>query len=162
MLASLKNVYGEHDARMCNGMLEKIGCGNTNPQKQMAIKGLLRVQIALQCGINIRTIKHSFRTCGIYPYSLQKMLSNCSTKLTTYQELNIVGNMSELVKRILRQGELFDKDFEDCSVPIDRSGAMNDHLVINRRRSILFTNPRLLLVKRKRKLRFNWQRKQDN
>jgi hypothetical protein len=97
----------------------------------MAIKGLLRVQIVLQCGINIKTIKHSFRTCGIYPYSLQKMLSNYPTKLTTYQELNIIGNMSELVKRILRQGELFVKDFGGCSVPIDRSGVMKDHLVVN-------------------------------
>jgi hypothetical protein len=46
---------------MIYGILEKNGCGNSNPQKQMAIKGL-------QCGINIKTIKQSFRACGIYPY----------------------------------------------------------------------------------------------
>ncbi len=87
--------------------------------------------------------KQSFWTCDIYPYSLQTMLSNCTTKLTTYQELNIVGYMSELLKRILRQGELFDKDFEDWRL-IDRSGNMKDHLVVNRRRSILFTNSQFI------------------
>jgi hypothetical protein len=59
--------------------------------------------------------------------------------------------MSELVKRILKQGELFDKDFEDLGVPVDRSGNMKDHLVVNRRRSILFTNSEFIARGEKKK-----------
>ena len=54
-----------------------------------------------------------------------KIYSICITYAT------IVGNMSELVKRNLSQGDFFEKDFEDCSVLIDRSGIMKDHLVVN-------------------------------
>ncbi len=48
--------------------------------------------------------------------------------------------MVDMVNRILQRGELYEKDFEDCGVPIDRSKKSKDHLVINRRRSILLTN----------------------
>ncbi len=40
-----------------------------------------------------------------------------------YSNLQYV-DMSELVKRILKHGELFDKDFEDLGVPVDRSGTI--------------------------------------
>ncbi len=48
--------------------------------------------------------------------------------------------MSDIVKRMMKQGELFEKDFDDFGVPVDKSGKSKDHLVINRRRSILLTN----------------------
>ncbi len=140
MLKSLRDMYDVHCHKMLNGDISKLGCSNTSPQRYMAIKGLLRVQLALQIGINIKTIKSSFKKCGIYPYSLTRMFSNCTTPLTKNQEISITSNMSDIVKRMMKQGELFEKDFDDFGVPVDKSGKSKDHLVINRRRSLLLTN----------------------
>ncbi len=69
MLQLLKNImYKLHVDRMKDGTLSKLDSGNSQPQRQMAIKGLLRVQLALQSGVHSRTIKNSFKTsCCIYP-----------------------------------------------------------------------------------------------
>ncbi len=72
MLLLLKNMYKLHVERMRDRTLSKDGCGNSQPQQQMAIKGLLRVKLALQSGVHSKIIKSAFKTCGIYPYSLQK------------------------------------------------------------------------------------------
>ncbi len=47
--------------------------------------------------------------------------------------------MSDIVKRMMKEGELFEQAFYDYGFP-DKSGKLKDHLVINRKRSLLLTN----------------------
>ncbi len=48
MLKSLRDMYDVYCHKMINGDISTLGCSNTSPQRDMAIKELIRVQLALQ------------------------------------------------------------------------------------------------------------------
>ncbi len=80
---------------------------------KMAIAGLLRVQAALQNTMKPEMIRDSFNKAGAYPYSLRQILCNCSTKLSSDEEQkNIVIHISDLTKKMKKQGKIFEKDFD--------------------------------------------------
>jgi hypothetical protein len=54
--------------------------------KVMGIRGLLRIQYSLQNTINPMMIQESFKLCGIRPFSLEQILSECTTKIDAEEE----------------------------------------------------------------------------
>ena len=114
---------------------------------KMAITGLLRVQAALQNTMKPEMIRESFSKAGVYPYSLSQILNNCSTKLSSNEEQNIVTQMNDLTNKMKKQGEIFETDFDMCHIMSshqDNSKKARDELVIYRRRSCILTHPSLL------------------
>lgn len=130
----------EHGERMKNGVLSTKGTKNSTPQQKMAVKGLIRVQSALMNCIHSGTIINSFGGCGIHPYDLTRMLQNCTTRLSSDQEQNIVNQMNALKSKILEQGEIFDADFDTLNIARDNSGKSKDNLIVSRRRSCILTH----------------------
>jgi hypothetical protein len=106
-------------------------------KRKLAVYGLIRVQIALQQTIRMRMITDSFAWTGIYPFNISKILSSCSNKPTYDEELNILSAMPRLVVKFKNQGELYDQDFDEENI---KKTSVKDHLVTNRRRSIILTS----------------------
>ena len=49
----------------------------------MGIKGVLRIQLALQESMRPRLMRESFKQTGIYPFSLERILGNCTTPISS-------------------------------------------------------------------------------
>jgi transposase len=106
-------------------------------KRKMAVYGLLRVQLALQITMRPRIVTDSFKWTGIYPFNMQKILKNCSTILSGTEEKLIMDAIPTLSEKFQNQGELFDEDFDEVGI---KETTKKDHLVTNRRRSIILTS----------------------
>jgi aromatic ring-opening dioxygenase LigB subunit len=112
----------------------------------MAKFGLLRVQLALQCSMKPHMIKESFQACGIYPYSLDKIINNCKVTISKTQYSIINRCMPELIQIMELKGEISEADFDrlEISKTTDDDGKSIDLLVLNRRRSVVLTHPKAI------------------
>jgi hypothetical protein len=62
--------------------------------KKLAVLGLLRVQMAMQNVLKPTILTDSFKLCGIYPLSLDQMMSQCTKNLTPDEEDTIRATTS--------------------------------------------------------------------
>ena len=60
---------------------------DTNHRRYM-IYGLLRIQAALENSIRISTLRDSFKDTGIFPFKIEKMISNCKEPISDEQILH--------------------------------------------------------------------------
>lgn len=129
MIKDLTAIYQKHEKTNNN---RKISAGH----KRMGIMGLLRVQLALQLSMRRTMIQESFKLTGIYPYSLDTILDECSTKIGLEERTLICAALPKLSNLIGQQSELFDKDFDNSNIRknVDKE---KDHSVVYRRRSII-------------------------
>jgi len=75
-------------------------------------------------------------------FDISRILSSCSNQPTNVEEENILSAMPGLVEKFRLQGELFDRDFDEEKI---KSTSNKDHLVTNRRRSIILTSHAYIL-----------------
>jgi hypothetical protein len=88
-------------------------------------------------------IRESFSIIGQYPYSLNQVLSQCTTKFSSEQELSINANMDNLSKKFMKQGRLVTKDFQDLQIMPKSTVYDKDELISSRQRSMLLTHKQL-------------------
>jgi hypothetical protein len=140
MMTSLTEVFNIH--------ITKYGANNSNSMsiqhKKMGVVGLLRVQLALQMSLRPDMIMDSFKITGIYPLSLPQIFNNCTTKMTVADQASVVASMPLLVHQIKRVGEISDKAFDELLPTVATNFPRKDDLVLNRRRSVLLTNLKLI------------------
>ena len=82
-------------------------------------------------------------------FDISRILSSCSNQPTNVEEENILSAMPRLVEKFKLQGELFDRDFDEEKI---KSTSNKDHLVTNRRRSIILTSHAYILRKCTKKI----------
>lgn len=106
----------------------------------MGVKGLLRIQLALQESMRPRLMRESFAKTGIYPLSTKKILANCTTPISTELYISIQDHMPTLCAEMQAKGEISDALMLQLFPSIEPVTGMKDHLVTTRRRSIMLTN----------------------
>jgi hypothetical protein len=134
MIERLGEVLKLHFHRM-SPIVSSINPAN----KRQCIYGLLRVQLAFMRSLRKDTIIKSWRTTGIFPFSLTTILANCSGDVTPAERDDIESNMPELMRIFIEKGELMDSDFDSVGI---RNGLEDkkDHLVVYRRRAVMLTH----------------------
>ncbi|KAJ1393580.1 hypothetical protein B484DRAFT_408168, partial [Ochromonadaceae sp. CCMP2298] len=92
------------------------------------------------------TVQESWRKTGIYPFSLDTILSSCKEKVSLQERDVIRTGLPELARRIMERGELLGADLRaalgpDIYLPHLFS---RDLLVMYRRRSVILTHQAIL------------------
>jgi len=124
----------------------------------------VRVHSALLETMRSRLVQESFRLTGQHPFNIGQVFSNCTTKLTSEEGLAVSENMKKWSQIMSLEGEIADTVFESCKIPALVEGTSKDSLVLNRRRSCLLTNPRLIqreIAKREEKEALAAQQEQN-
>lgn len=109
--------------------------------------GLLRVQRALQLTYTTQSVQKSFSEVGMYDcttnsYDLLKVLKQCKTKFEPDETLSVVTRIGSLGRKIGKNGELFESDFD--LVGVEASVPSKDSKVLNQRRVVFLTNRELV------------------
>jgi hypothetical protein len=87
MITRLTEVIGEHNIVDSATSKKKMSAAH----KRMAVFGLLRVKFALEESMTSRMIKESFALTGIYPYSFEQIMTNCTTPLSIHETTRLLG-----------------------------------------------------------------------
>jgi hypothetical protein len=83
------------------------------------VRGLIKVHHCLVKGVRRATIKKSFKNCGIYPLSIQQILS-CSTSwsiITEDERQLCLRSMPELTSKMARYGTLTENVLDRALIP---------------------------------------------
>lgn len=111
----------------------------SSSNKRQCATGLLRIQLAFMQSLRRDTIQKSFRTTGIYPFSLKTIIANCKRDVSL-EEYTHIESVMEQLKAIMRcKGELLDSDFDAAGIR-NVLEKRKDHLVVYRRRAVLLTH----------------------
>eukprot|EP01038_Epipyxis_sp_PR26KG_P017284 gene17284-23836_t len=106
--------------------------------KRMGIYGTLRLSLAWQKTLNVDKARSSFALTGQYPFSAERVLQNCTTRITSEEETNIYAALEDLTQVYETNGELVSKDFNDNNIfnndAID--GKSKEDLVMSRQRTV--------------------------
>ena len=112
--------------------------------------GLLRVQLAVQNCMKQSMIRESFLRCGIYPFSLERILSmfqKANTRMTPQEVLTIKRNLTSLAKILEEDGEIAEAKIDELNIKSAdepwRKGKNADNLVLWRRRAVLLTHQKV-------------------
>jgi hypothetical protein len=114
----------------------------------MAKTGLLRVQMAMNNTIKSQSIRESFLVTGQCPYNLRRIIGNCKTEISDEQYNLIETNLIHLSNVMDMEGEITEAEYDRLGILAttekrDRQKSTDD-LVLNRRRSIILTHPKVL------------------
>ena len=132
------------------GKKKKMSYGNIGS----AVKGILRIQLALTNTVNPTMISKSFAAAGVWDHDLNPPGVNIKTifgnnkdyfgeGLSIEDEAAITAGMPTLVERLRQRGELFETDFDDCNIRhnINPKEQPKENFHIPRRRYCFLTNP---------------------
>ena len=112
----------------------------------LAIKGILKIQLALQRNWRQEIIRKCFKNVGIWPLDVKLMISRCKTKITDEQLEFIMERMPELTRIFTERGEVTDEDFWRLRFDfVQEEEGDKDDLVLCRRRAVIFNNEGYLL-----------------
>lgn len=103
MIGVLEQAFADHEAAMKDRYPGYTPI--SVPHKKMAVFGLLRIQMAQGEVLKKKMVQSSFRETGVYPYSLEKIIGSCKTKIECDEVLEIVNAVPRLAKKIGEQGE---------------------------------------------------------
>lgn len=108
--------------------------------------GILRIQYAIQSTTKRSTIIDSFTSCGIYPFSFNRILDNFSKKMvvkpTKAEVKNFLDHRVELNSIMMNTGEVLDSDFDRFGI---HGSSNKDGLKLNQRRFVVMTNPAVVM-----------------
>lgn len=111
--------------------------------REPLINGLVRLQSALVSTITEGVILASFDNTGIWPFSIDKILSNCF-RIMTDEEINIVKqSIIPLSEKIAIEGELKDSDLNSIIIipTVDKPHATpKDQHCLSHKRAVCMTN----------------------
>ena len=130
LLRRLDDVYSAHQ--------EKYGELPANHKKLFKF-GIIRVQTAFVNSMRSQMIIESFIAAAVYPYDPLQILKNCKTPISDALTQTISEKISQLAKRLWREGELADEDFVRAGITRAEDEVIKDLLVIYQRRSCLLT-----------------------
>jgi len=110
--------------------------------ERMGIFGTLRLSQAWQntC-VPMRAIA-SFKATGQSPFDPNQVISNCTAKMTYDEKERVLESLETLSTQYKINGELVDKDFNDCNIASnDVEGAkLKENLTTCRQRTIRLTH----------------------
>jgi hypothetical protein len=115
--------------------------GIDNQHRKMAIYGLLRIQKALGEVMRPRLIEQSFEKTGIYPLNINKIFSNCTSKIDAVEYKQLLAQIDPLTEVFEQQGELFDEDYDAVGI---RQGPKKSDRCISGKRSVILTDPNFI------------------
>lgn len=118
-----------------------------NPQHvRLAKYGLLRVLMALQNSLRPHMIRESFQVVGVWPFSLDRTLSNCKTPIRVNDKANIESQLEALTDNFEENGEISDFDLQNTFgiAPTFPFAKSKDALVLSRRRAVQLTHPKIV------------------
>ena len=119
------------------------------PHSAAVINGLLRVQAAISKSCTKHAAQESFQKTGIFPFNVNQMFENCTTKVESNDKEAIVAALPTLGSIIGSKGELLGEEIVQAT-GLDLPGiSEKDNLVVYRRRSILLTNPQFVAKQQK-------------
>ena len=78
--------------------------------------GLIRARMAGQNALTGPRAMKSFSKIGMWPFNKEKVLGQCTTKLTVDQEAAIFAALPKLTSQYDAFGELVQKDFDDANI----------------------------------------------
>lgn len=161
----VQSVIEEHDTFM-NPIQEKAKNGNQTKAKKtakkkpkrkglsayhknLAVNGIMRVQLSLQATVKPQIIRDSYRLCGSVPLDLDRMLDQLrGTYVSPPERSHIKLVEHDLVDIMKLNGEISEADFDELLISEDahtRPGLKRrDERVIYQRRSVLLTHPLLI------------------
>jgi len=124
------------------------GQGNTQKKKwiskrheKLGVFGVMKVQKALQHSATPGRVSDSFQAIGVYPYDLNVILQNCTSKFTTEEYEEVKRVMPEIVQCFKQEGEITDEQLEQLStLPMFKIDKKKDALIVSRRRCCILTN----------------------
>ena len=154
LLGKLTAMFVEHNIWLnSNGRNSNIKSkgrkkGNSNVIEMSPIHvrlakfGLLRVQMAIQNSLIPRRIRESFKCIGLYPYSHERTMANCRTKLTVEQMKIIEGKRNNLMNELELHGEISDEIMHDeFLLPAFEGYTSKSNNVLNRKRAVNCCHP---------------------
>ena len=109
----------------------------------MGITGIVKVNTAQSRAFCPTSISDAFRKIGARPYSVNQILSQCTTSIDREMESKIIRNLERLAWQIGHKGELFEEEYEDlgiCDVGGNSCAKQKEDLVVCRRRTTVLTN----------------------
>ena len=141
MIARLNNMINTHRSKYVGSDGKRMN----DQHKKMCVHGLLRVQLSFTETMTKKTIEHSFKVCGIYPFSLDQILANITTPVSDDLQLKIVELLPRLIREMNVRGQIADKSYSSLNLetlfPENVSDNHNkDDLIVSRRRSCLLTH----------------------
>ena len=107
---------------------------------RLGVMGILRVQIALQRNWRPEIIRKSFEHVGMWPLNVRLMLGRCKSKINEEQLAFVMERFPRLVDIYKQRGEASDEDFGRLGFNLIQDEDSKDHLVLNRRRAVIFNN----------------------
>ena len=130
----LKQAWQEHE--------DQYHTGISADHKKSGINGLIKLHHCVMHQMTKKTIIKSFKLTGTFPYDENVIMNECTANITLRTAYQIRKNIDYLKNKLKLQGELFEKDFEDCGIDdnIGKKGKPKDELVVCRRRCLILTN----------------------
>ena len=104
---------------------------------------LVKVNTAQSRAFCPTSISNAFRKIGARPYSVNQILSQCTTSIDREIESKIIMNLERLAWQIGHKGELFEKEYEDlgiCDVRSNSAAKHKEDLIVCRRITTVLTN----------------------
>lgn len=110
--------------------------------KKAGINGLIKTHHCVRQHMTIKNITKSFESTGTFPYSDTVIMNECTADINIKMQYSIRRSIDYLKAKLEEQGELFEKDFQDCSIDdnIGKKGKPKDELIVCRRRCVILTN----------------------
>ena len=127
----LRDVLKQHET--------KVGVKHAAHHSRMFIHGLESVVEALRRTVRCSVIEESFAKSGIYPYSPNVILAECTADLSVEEILHILSVIPDLAKILLSKGDISESDFDKFGVR-NNENSFKDNYCISRRRGVIMTN----------------------
>ena len=93
-----------------------VGKAMSTAHVRQAAFGLVRARMAAQNALTGPRATKSFKDIGQYPFNKEKVIRQCTTKLSAQQEKTIFDALPKLTSQYDAFGELVQKDFDDAKI----------------------------------------------
>jgi hypothetical protein len=109
------------------------------PTLRNAKMALLKMRLARMQVMTPTLVMNGFRKVGIYPYSLEQIVDNCSAKWTSQEFYMLCEALPRLIKTVISQGQLTWQDI--LSVGIDLGDDISkDTVTLTHKRFVILTH----------------------
>jgi hypothetical protein len=138
---------------------EKVGKKMKAGHIKSGVQGVQVVQYLFQCTLRKDIIVDSFEITGQYnrktgTCDVEQILRQCKSKFTQEEVAKVWEMMPSLMKIMIEKGELAEEDY-DClgwSENKEAGKKSRDDLVLNRRRYVFLTHPKLIEKENQKRL----------
>jgi hypothetical protein len=162
----LKNVEDALETVMTNRLTEifkiheeKVGKKMKAGHIKSGVQGVQVVQYLFQCTLRKDVIVESFEITGQYNRKtgmcdVEQILRQCKSKFTVEEITKVWEMLPFLMKIMMEKGELAEEDYDCLGLSFSEAAGKKskDDLVLNRRRYVFLTNPKLIQKENQKRL----------